>query len=91
MPYFDRFDICEAYLCIEWDWHCGGWLQERPSNQRRQEGTDIQLTRMGFRPRPGLWSDTLSENGRAIYDALAVRYGFIPPPDATLPPDQQRV
>ena len=27
MPYFDRFDICEAYAVLEWDWNMGGWLQ----------------------------------------------------------------
>jgi hypothetical protein len=37
MPYFDRFDICEAYAVLEWDWNMGGWLQERPTNRRRME------------------------------------------------------
>jgi hypothetical protein len=31
MAYFDRFDICEAYAVLEWDWNMGGWLQERPT------------------------------------------------------------
>jgi len=45
MPYFDRFDICEAYAVLEWDWNMGGWLQERPTNRRRMEATSIQLAR----------------------------------------------
>lgn len=77
MPYFDRFDICEAYLVFEWDWHDGGWLRERPSNQRRRESTDVQLSRMDFRPSPFLNFKRLSENGREIYQALGERYGLV--------------
>ena len=83
MATWDRFDICEAYLVLEWDWHAGGWLQERPSNVRRAqrrgyvgESTDVQLTRIGFKPRPDLSYETLSENGRAIYDAAVIRWGL---------------
>ena len=75
--YFDRFDICEAYLTLEWAWHVGGWLHERPSNQRRMESTDVQLHRMGFRPSPMLGGyNDLSDNGKAIYDLAAQRYGL---------------
>jgi hypothetical protein len=73
---FDRFDICEAYACLEWDYHVGGVLWERPSNRRRGESTDVQLHRMRFRPRPSLSTDTLTENGRAIYDAAVIRLGL---------------
>jgi hypothetical protein len=45
MTHFDRFDICEAYAVLEWDWNMGGWLQERPTNRRRMEATSIQLAR----------------------------------------------
>ena len=77
MPYFDRFDICEAYLALEWDYHVGGWLRERPSNQRRRESTDVQLTRMGFKPGMAFRGfDSLSENGKEIYRNLQNRYGF---------------
>jgi hypothetical protein len=83
MPHFDRFDICEAYLVMEWDWHSGGWLQERESNVRRGkrrgyigEATSIQLERIHFRPAPSLCYDTLSENGKEIYHMLEERYGF---------------
>lgn len=71
--YWDRFDICEAYAVLEWDYNSGGWLQERPSNVRRMEATSIQLARIGFNPRPSLSYDTLTENGREIYDAAVER------------------
>jgi hypothetical protein len=77
MPTFDRFDICEAHLAIEQDYHSGGILHERPSNQRRNMSTDYQLHRLGFKPGHvfnGFAS--LSENGREIYRELQERYGF---------------
>lgn len=74
MAHFDRFDICEAYLVLEGDWHVGGILWERPSNRRRNMSTDFQLRRMGFKPRPDLSYETLEENGREIYDELERRY-----------------
>ena len=75
--YFDRFDIAEAYLALEWDYNKGGWLQERPSNRRRLEATDVQLRRIGFRPSP-LFSGyaSLTENGKAIYDNAKARFGL---------------
>lgn len=74
---FDRFDICEAYLALEWDYHVGGWLRERPSNQRRRESTDVQLTRMKFKPGMAFRGfESLSENGKEIYRNLQNRYGF---------------
>ena len=83
MAYFDRFDICEAYAVLEWDWNSGGWLQERPSNVRRGqargyvgESTDVQLHRMQFRPRPNLSYETLTENGKEIYHEAATRFGL---------------
>jgi hypothetical protein len=36
MAYFDRFDICEAYAVLEWDWNMGGWLH--PSVVRLDHG-----------------------------------------------------
>jgi len=77
MPYFDRFDICEAYAVLENDYNINGWLRERPSNQRRMESTSYQLHRMGF----GLNSavseyEDLTENGKEIYDALVKRWGL---------------
>jgi len=75
MAYFDRFDICEAYAVLEWDWNMGGWLQERPTNRRRMEATSIQLARLGFKPRPNLSFETLTENGQDIYRDAEQRFG----------------
>lgn len=74
MPYFDRFDICEAHCVFEWDWNKDGWVKERPSNRRRMEASSIQLARLGFKPHPNLCYDTLEENGKEIYDALERKY-----------------
>ena len=74
MPHFDRFDICEAHAVLEWDYNLGGLLRERPSNQRRREATAIQLIRMQFKPRPDLSYETLTENGKEIYDELVMKY-----------------
>lgn len=53
---FDRFAICEAFALLEAHYNVGGWLRERPSNQRRRESIGCQLTRIGYyNPRtPGL-------------------------------------
>lgn len=76
---FDRFDICEAYLAMEWDYNRGGILIERPSNSRRNMSTDYQLNRMGFKPGRGFNGyESLTENGQEIYRALEARYGFEP-------------
>jgi len=77
MATFNRFDICEAFACLEWDYNAGGWLRERPSNRRRREATSVQLARVGFAPRPTLSFDTLTPNGKAIYRALVLQYGFV--------------
>jgi hypothetical protein len=71
---FDRFDICEAYAVLEWDYNIGGWLRERPSNQRRMEAIAVQLHRIQFKPRPDLSYETLTENGKEIYDAAVERW-----------------
>ena len=77
MPYFDKFDICEAYYQIEVDYNMSGWLHERPSNKRRMESTGVQLHRMKFNVGAG-WNgyESLSENGKEIYKMLQQRYGF---------------
>jgi hypothetical protein len=77
MPYFDRFDICEAHLALEWDYNDGGWVRERPSNRRRNESTHAQLARLGFKPGTGFRGfDSLSENGQEIYAELVQRYNL---------------
>ena len=47
---FSAFDICQAYMQLEADYNVGGWLPERPSNQRRRESIGCQLARMKYRP-----------------------------------------
>ncbi len=79
--YFDRFDICEAYYCLEYDYNIGGILTDRPACRERNESVGVQLRRLRFRPRPSLSSDTLTENGRAIYDSAVERWGLpVPQP-----------
>jgi len=73
MPYFDRFDVCEAHYVLEMDYNVSGWLQERPSNLRRMEATHVQLHRMGFKPRDLSYAK-LTENGQEIYDDLVAKY-----------------
>lgn len=58
----DRFNICQAYAQLEADYNNGGWLRERPSNQRRRESIGVQLSRMGF-SNPYGWVDIC-----AVYD-----------------------
>lgn len=57
--YFDRFDICEAHSLWAHDYG--------------EYAVITRLTRMGFRPSPLLRYDSLTDNGRSIYDALAKR------------------
>ena len=80
MPYFDRFDICEAYHAIETAWNVSGWLSERESNRRRHEATHVQLARLRFRAAASFNGfESLSDNGKEIYAALCERYGFDDP------------
>jgi len=62
--YFDRFDIAEAWYLALSHCHGGQWSDEY-----------ARLCSMGryFRPSPSLSVETLSENGRAIYDAACAR------------------
>lgn len=77
MAYFDRFDICEAHLALEWDYNVSGVLQERPSNQRRKMSTSYQLNRMGFHAAPGFNGyDSLTDNGKEIYNELVQRWAL---------------
>lgn len=76
MAVFNRFDICEAYWLLEYDWNMGGWLQERPSNVRRMESIGVQLSRIKFSPAVNLRWETLEENGQEIYMEAARRFGL---------------
>lgn len=72
MPYFDRFDICDAYARLECDYNVNGILRDRPTCRRKRESVGVQLYRMGYRPGP-LTLDNLTENAQAIYDAAVER------------------
>ena len=72
----NRFDIAEGHAVLEWDYNMGGWLRERPSNQRRLEATSVQLNRLQFRARPDLCFDTLEEDGKEVYLTNVLRWGL---------------
>ena len=58
----NRFSICQAYAQLEADYNVGGWLRERPSNQRRRESVGVQLSRIGYSSPYG-WVDVVAEPG----------------------------
>ena len=53
LPYMDSevsvFAVCQAHQQLEADYNVEGILRERPSNQRRNESTGVQLARMNYR------------------------------------------
>ncbi len=63
----NRFDIVEAHAVLEWDFGVSGILWERPSNQRKNASTGVQLTRMKFTPRPDLSYANLEDDGKEVY------------------------
>ena len=71
--YFDRFDICAAYLCFACQYHGGQW-----SKTYRIFG---RLNRIGYENGCAADADDpdrLEDNARAIFDALVERHGFEP-------------
>ena len=56
------FNICQAHLQLESDYNVGGMLRERPSNQRRNESTSCQLSRLKYRD-SRRWVDICAEPG----------------------------
>ena len=56
--YFDRFDIVEAYYVYSRDYHEGQNSLEYQWLSR--------IKNMGFRPAPGLYYESLTDNGKAI-------------------------
>ncbi len=54
------FDICQAHAQLESDYNVGGIVRERPSNQRRNESTGCQLSRIGYRDNHR-WVDICAE------------------------------
>ena len=89
---FDRFNICQAYAQLESDYNVGGWLRERPSNQRRRESIGCQLARIGF-SNPYGWVEIEAESdpemdgpdeeeARVVYMTKVLEWGL--PIDADL-------
>lgn len=54
------FAVCQAHAQLESDYNVGGILRERPSNQRRNASTGVQLARMGYK-NPYGWVDIEAE------------------------------
>ena len=68
----NRFSICQAYAQLEADYNVGGWLRERPSNQRRLESIGVQLSRIGYSS-PYYWVDIEAAPGEDDGDDDEVR------------------
>ena len=67
MPYFDRFDICEAYYLFFRDWHNG---------QTSKEYLRLCKMQKYFKPSTLLNnSESLTENGYEIYINLLNKEG----------------
>lgn len=63
--YFDRFDICEAYYLFFSHYHEG-----QGSEKYRRLSSMLRY----FRPSPMMEYETLSGNGKEIYDRLVVKH-----------------
>lgn len=86
LPYMDSevsiFDICQAHAQLESDYNVGGMLRERASNQRRNESTACQLSRMRYNH--GMrWVDICSDDNededesvRDIYLINVLKWGL---------------
>lgn len=81
----DRFAICQAFAQLESDFNLGGWLRERPSNQRRRESIGVQLHRMSYRSpcgwvaieaEPEEGDDSMDEEVRDVYLRHALAWGL---------------
>lgn len=94
----DRFAICQAFEQLESDFNVGGWVRERPSNQRRRESIGCQLARIKYH-NPHGWvdieaepqegDDPMDEEVREIYLRHALIWGL--PLDADLKAAAQRI
>ena len=67
---FDRFDVCEAYMCLAHDYGLYGMVD--------------RLRLMGFKARPSLTTNTLTENARDIYERHEARARLTGPRDRKL-------
>lgn len=62
MPYFDRYDILSAHYCFACDWHQGQFSDLYARLCRIQQVFSPGLLWRGYQ--------SLSDNGKAIYDQL---------------------
>jgi hypothetical protein len=62
------FDICQAHAQLESDYNVGGIVRERPSNQRRNASTGVQLHRMGYHM-GARWVDIYSDHVDDDFDS----------------------
>ena len=88
LPHMDSpvsaFSICQAHQQLEADYNVGGILRERPSNQRRNESTGVQLARMKYRSsfewvdieNPHDEEDTDDQDVRGIYILNVLKWGL---------------
>jgi hypothetical protein len=69
--YFNRFDICEAYLMYLINYHMGGATRRCEVQNRSIE---YQLHNMNYNPSVLLTESSLSDNAREIYHELIHRW-----------------
>jgi hypothetical protein len=72
----NRYDIADAHFLLECHYNIGGMLRERPSNQRRNASTGVQLHRMSYRPEMGLSFESLQEDGKEVYLTNILKWGL---------------
>ena len=71
------FSVAQAHAQLESDYNKEGMLQERPSNQRRNESTGCQLSRLGYSSPYG-WVDIIpNEDTVEDCDDDDVRYIYL--------------
>jgi hypothetical protein len=88
LPHMDSpvsiFAICQAHQQLEADYNVGGILRERPSNQRRNASTGVQLHRMRYSSgmswvdicNPDELDDPDDEDVRDIYLINVLKWGL---------------
>ena len=68
--YFDRFDIATAYYLFFIDYHEGQWSEKYKRSCKIENYLNLSPMFKGY--------ESLTENGKAIYDNLAQKENFTP-------------
>ena len=68
--YFDRFDIVTAYYLFFIDYHEGQWSEKYKRSCKIEGYLNLSPMFKGY--------ESLTENGKAIYDNLAKKESFTP-------------